>query len=358
MDPNVSKEDKALASGEVLSPALPLEGAVSPDTLHLGPETAIAEGDVRTLDRDEFVRGTSLWKDAWRRLLKNKLAVFGMIVVGVITVLSIIGPTIIKQTLGFSPDYIPTNDIRLVRSFPPFTGPDGKFSWTHPMGTDNAGRDQLARVLQGGQISLFVGVIATLVSLLIGISYGAIAGYLGGRIDNLMMRLVDVLYSLPYVIVVIVLLSMFRSQTAKGQLILLFVALGSVSWLTMARIVRGQVLSLKNQEFVMAARATGVSTFRIIFRHLVPNTLGPVIVYATLTIPQVMLTEAFLSFLGFGVQAPLASWGSLAADGIQNIAIFPWQLIFPGVTMALTLFSLNFLGDGLRDALDPQMRTD
>jgi len=323
--------------------------STDPDLIHIPPETAITEG--------EFVRGTSLWRDAWRRLLKNKLAVFGLIVVVLITISAIIGPTVIKRTTGFTPDYIPTDDIRLIKSFPPFTGPDGKFSWTHPMGTDNAGRDQFARVLQGGQISLFVGIISTLVSLLIGVSYGAIAGYVGGRVDNLMMRIVDILYSLPYVIVVIVLLSMFRSQTARGQLVLLFVALGAVSWLTMARIVRGQVLSLKNQEFVMAAKATGVSTPRIIFRHLVPNTLGPVIVYATLTIPQVMLTEAFLSFLGFGVQAPLASWGSLASDGIQNIAIFPWQLIFPGVTMALTLFSLNFLGDGLRDALDPQMRT-
>jgi oligopeptide transport system permease protein len=329
-----------------------------PDVITLGPEMAIAEGDVRSAEDGEFVRGSSLWRDAWRRLLKNKLAVFGLIVVIVITLASILGPLIIKATLGITPDYIPSNDVKLIKSFPPFTGVNGEFSWVHPMGTDNAGRDQLARVLQGGQISLFVGIISTLVSLIIGISYGAIAGYVGGRLDNLMMRLVDVLYSLPYVILVIVLLSMFRSQTARGQLVLLFVALGSVSWLTMARIVRGQVLSLKNQEFVLAARATGVSTTRIIFRHLVPNTLGPVIVYATLTIPQVMLTEAFLSFLGFGVQAPLASWGSLSSDGVQNIAIFPWQLIFPGVTMALTLFSLNFLGDGLRDALDPQMRTD
>ncbi|PYS69843.1 MAG: peptide ABC transporter permease [Acidobacteria bacterium] len=319
---------------------------------------AIAEADVRSAEEGEYVRGSSLWKDAWRRLLKNKLAVFGLVVVILVTLASITGPFIIKKTLGFTPDYIPSNNVKLIKSFPPFTGPDGQFSWTHPMGTDNAGRDQLARVLQGGQISLFVGIIATLVSLLIGVSYGAIAGYIGGRLDNLMMRIVDILYSLPYVIVVIVLLSMFRSQTPRGQLILLFIALGSVSWLTMARIVRGQVLSLKNQEFVLAARATGVSTPRIIFRHIVPNTLGPVIVYATLTIPQIMLTEAFLSFLGFGVQAPLASWGSLASDGIQNIAIFPWQLIFPGVTMALTLFSLNFLGDGLRDALDPQMRTN
>ena len=323
--------------------------------IKISPEEALAE-DTHA-ETGEFVHGTSLWRDAWRRLLKNKLAVFGLIVVIVITVASILGPLAIKRAFGFTPDFIPTNDVRLVRSFPPFKGPNGEFSWKHPMGTDNAGRDQLARVLQGGQISLFVGIIATLVSLIIGVSYGAIAGYVGGRVDNLMMRLVDVLYSLPYVIVVIVLLSMFRSQTPRGQLTLLFVALGSVSWLTMARIVRGQVLSLKNQEFVLAARATGVTAPRIIFRHLVPNTLGPVIVYATLTIPQVMLTEAFLSFLGLGVQAPLASWGSLAADGVQNIAIFPWQLIFPGVTMALTLFSLNFLGDGLRDALDPQMRT-
>jgi oligopeptide transport system permease protein len=223
------------------------------------------------------------------------------------------------------------------------------------MGTDNQGRDLLARVLQGGQISLMVGIIATLMSLLIGVGYGAIAGYLGGRMDNVMMRIVDVFYSLPYIIIVIVLLSMFKKQTALGQLILLFVALGAVSWLTMARIVRGQVLSLKNQEFVLAARATGVSTARIIFRHIVPNTLGPVIVYATLTVPTVMLAEAFLSFLGFGVQPPLASWGSLEADGSQNIAIYPWQLLCPGITMGLTLFSLNFVGDGLRDALDPQM---
>ncbi|MBA2525051.1 MAG: ABC transporter permease [Pyrinomonadaceae bacterium] len=325
------------------------------DVIHTGPELAVGEGDVRSAERAEFVTGRSLSRDAWRRLLKNRLAVFGMIMVATITLASVTGPFLIKQFTGLTPDYIPT-DIAALKSLPPFTSPDGSFSWLHPMGTDNQGRDLLARVLQGGQISLMVGIIATLMSLIIGVSYGAVAGYLGGRFDSVMMRLVDVLYSLPYIIIVIVLLSMFRSQTARGQLILLFVALGSVSWLTMARIVRGQVLSLKNQEFVIAARATGVSTPRIIFRHLVPNTIGPVIVYATLTIPTIMLTEAFLSFLGFGVQPPIASWGSLTTDGIQNIAIFPWQLICPGVTMGLTLFSLNFLGDGLRDALDPQMR--
>ncbi len=325
------------------------------DVIHTAPKFADGEADVRSAEAGEYVAGSSLSRDAWRRLLRNKLAVFGMVVVVTVAVVSLIGPFIIKQTTGYAPDYIPS-DSRLIKSMPPFQAADGSFSWTHPMGTDIQGRDLLARVLQGGQISLMVGIIATIVSLIIGVSYGAVAGYLGGRIDNLMMRLVDVLYSLPYIILVIVLLAMFRGSTPVGQLVLLFVALGAVSWLTMARIVRGQVLSLKNQEFVLAARATGVSTTKIIFRHLVPNTLGPVIVYATLTVPSVMLTEAFLSFLGFGVQPPLSSWGTLATDGIQNIAIFPWQLIFPGVTMALTLFSLNFLGDGLRDALDPQMR--
>lgn len=324
------------------------------DLIHTPPEFAVAE-DVHLLPEDEHVVGTSLWKDAWRRLLRNKLAVFGLVVVILTAIISLIGPPIIRKTTGYTYDYIPS-DVTLIKSIPPFKSAAGGFSWSHPMGTDNSGRDLLARVLLGGRISLMVGIISTIVSLIIGVSYGAVAGYLGGRIDNWMMRLVDVLFSLPYIILVIVLLAVFRSSTAVGQLVLLFVALGSVSWLTMARIVRGQVLSLKNQEFVLAARATGVSTARIIFRHLVPNTLGPVIVYATLTIPQVMLTEAFLSFLGFGVQPPLASWGSLASEGIQNIGIFPWQLIFPGVTMALTLFSLNFLGDGLRDALDPQMR--
>jgi oligopeptide transport system permease protein len=311
--------------------------------------------DVDSVLAGELVVGSSLWRDAWRRLLKNKLAVFGMIVVVVIVLGSVIGPTIIQRATGYAYDVMP-KETRLNKSFPPFRSPEGGFSWTHPMGTDNAGRDILARVLSGGQISLMVALIATLVSLVIGVSYGAIAGYVGGRIDDVMMRVVDVLYSLPYVIVVIVLLALLPAKTPTGQLAELFFALGAVSWLTMARIVRGQVMSLKNQDFILAARATGVSTPKIIFRHLVPNALGPVIVYATLTIPSVMLSEAFLSFLGLGVRPPRVSWGSLAAEGAQTLAIFPWQLIFPGVTMALMLLSLNFLGDGLRDALDPQMR--
>ncbi len=316
-------------------------------------------------ENTETIKGTSLWKDAWKRLLKNKLAVFGLIVMVIMVIAVSIGPAIIRWTTGLTADFIPP-DGSLIKSFPP--------SMQHPMGTDDQGRDLLARVLQGGRISLMVGVISTIVSLLVGVSYGAIAGYMGGKIDNLMMRIVDIIYSIPYILIVIVLLSVFSGKNTPAwiqsmsdifggegnqglsQIFLLFFALGLVSWLTMARVVRGQILSLKNQEFVLAARATGVSTFGIIFKHLVPNALGPVIVYATLTIPSVMLTEAFLSFLGLGVQAPYASWGSLAADGIKNIALYPWQMIFPGVTMALTLFSLNFLGDGLRDALDPQTR--
>src|SRR5712692_7166687 len=317
--------------------------------------TSAPAEDVDSVVATELLDGSSLWRDAWRRLLKNKLAVFGMIVVVVIVLASVIGPTVIQRATGYAYDVIP-KESRLNKSFAPFRSPEGGFSWTHPMGTDNAGRDIFARVLSGGQISLMVALIATLVSLLIGVSYGAIAGYVGGRIDDVMMRVVDVLYSLPYVSIVIVLLALLPARTPTGQLAELFFALGAVSWLTMARIVRGQVMSLKHQDFVLAARATGVSTPKIIFRHLVPNALGPVIVYATLTIPSVMLSEAFLSFLGLGVRPPRVSWGSLAAEGIQNIAVFPWQLICPVVTMAITLFSLNFLGDGLRDALDPQMR--
>lgn len=347
------EDERALKPLGAMPP--PVARPLEDDPIHIGPEFAVGEGDIRSAEDERILAGASLWRDAWRRLLRNKLAVFGMIVVTLIIVASLFGPFIIRKTTGYSYDTIPS-DGNLTRSFAPFTAPDGSFSWTHPMGTDESGRDMLSRVLIGGRISLMVGIISTTVSLIIGVLFGAISGYLGGRVDNLMMRIVDVLYALPYMMIVIVLLAFFGGRSALSQLFLLFVALGAVSWLTMARIVRGQIMSLKNQEFVLAARATGVSVPRIIFRHLVPNALGPVIVYATLTIPTVMLQEAFLSFLGLGVQAPFASWGSLAAEGIKDIAIFPWQLIFPGVTMALALFSLNFLGDGLRDALDPQTR--
>jgi oligopeptide transport system permease protein len=333
----------------------PSKPKLSDAELSVGPEYAVAERDVTEIVSREVEAGTSLWRDAWRRLRRNRLAVIGMVIVIVIAFACLVGPTLIETITGHPYDFIP-RDASLTKAFPPFRTAAGQFSWQHPMGTDPAGRDILARVLSGGQISLMVALIATVVSLVIGVTYGATAGYVGGRIDDLMMRVVDVLYSLPYVIIVIVLLALLPAKTPVGQIIELFIALGAVSWLTMARIVRGQVMSLKNQDFIMAARATGVSTPRIILRHLIPNALGPVIVYATLTIPTVMLSEAFLSFLGLGVRPPRVSWGSLAAEGAQNLAVYPWQMIFPGVTMALMLFCLNFVGDGLRDALDPQMR--
>jgi ABC-type dipeptide/oligopeptide/nickel transport systems, permease components len=317
-------EPEAMAANQLYGTAPPAD--------HLEQETA------------GFVEGTSLWRDAWRRLRKNKLAVMGGIVILFIIVAAIIGPSILYQIYGYTYETIPSERL-LVRAMPP--------SWQHLMGTDPQGRDVLARILVGGRISLMVALVSTAVSLLIGVSYGAVAGYLGGKIDNVMMRFVDLIYAVPLMIIVIVLLALFEKS-----LILLFATLGAVSWLTMARIVRGQVLSLKHQEFVEAARSIGVPTWKIIMRHLVPNTLGPVIVYATLTVPSVILQEAFLSFLGLGVQAPLSSWGTLASEGADNIAIFPWMIIFPGVTMALALFSLNFVGDGLRDALDPHMRRE
>jgi oligopeptide transport system permease protein len=225
-------------------------------------------------------------------------------------------------------------------------------SWRHWMGTDVLGRDLLVRTMDGGRIAIQIGIVATLVALVIGVAWGAIAGYAGGVVDEIMMRIVDVLYAQPATVFVIVVMAVVQS---KDQL-LLFGLIGGISWLTMSRIVRGQVISLRRREFVDAARAMGASPARVLIRHIVPNTLGPVIVYATLTVPSVMLLEAFLSFLGLGVQAPRASWGTLIAEGSKQIVVYPWILVGPGVTMALTIFALNFLGDGLRDALDPQAR--
>jgi oligopeptide transport system permease protein len=306
--------------------------------------------DVESSDAPEFVpeeqlvEGTSLWKDGWRRLLRNRLAVFGGVVVILIVAASLLGALSLwfPQLLPYTYDQI---NLELANRPP---------SASHWLGTDSLGRDVAVRLLVGGAISLTVGLVATAVSFVIGVSYGAIAGYVGGRLDSLMMRLVDIIYSLPYIFIVVVLVSVLE----KRNFFMLFAAIGAVSWLTMARIVRGQVLSLKNQEFVEAARSIGVSRAAIIFRHLVPNTLGPVIVYTTLTIPSVMLQEAFLSFLGLGVPPPYSSWGTMVEDGRGAMAIFPWQLLAPAVALAVTLFSLNFLGDGLRDALDPQSRKE
>lgn len=220
----------------------------------------------------------------------------------------------------------------------------------HLLGTDELGRDLLTRTLYGAQISFAVGILATLVSLTIGVAYGSIAGYVGGRADHVMMRIVDILYGLPFMFFVILLMVLFGRNILN-----LFIALGAVQWLTMARIVRGQILSLRSREFVLSAHAMGASPRRILVRHLLPNALGPIVVYATLTVPAVMLEEAFLSFLGLGVQPPMASWGSLASEGAAAMEVYPWLIIFPGSALTVTLLSLNFLGDGLRDALDPQM---
>ena len=285
---------------------------------------------------DAAARG--LWADAGRRLRRNRAAVAAAAFLAVLALLCALAPW-----LPFLAD--PTAQNLALGATPP--------SAAHGFGTDELGRDTLARVLWGGRISLLVGLVGTLVSILVGVSWGAIAGYAGGRLDEAMMRFVDVLYSLPYIFLVILLLVFFSKS-----LVMLFVALGLVQWLTMARIVRGQVLSLRTQTFVEAARALGASGARIVFRHLVPNTLGPVIVYTTLTVPAVILQEAFLSFLGLGVQPPDASWGTLVSDGSRLLALFPWLTVFPGLAMSLTLLAFNYLGDGLRDALDPHDHRD
>ncbi len=272
--------------------------------------------------------------EAWRRLRRNRLAMLGAAVLLAMALVALLAPWVApypyaKTDLAYGP-----------RAPTP----------AHPLGTDELGRDLLTRLMWGARVSLGVGLLATLVSLTIGVSYGALAGYLGGRADHWMMRAVDILYGLPFMFFVIILMVLLGRNVFN-----LFIALGAVQWLTMARIVRGQVLSLKVREFVEGARALGGPPLRVLARHVVPNAAGPVIVYATLTVPAVMLEEAFLSFLGLGVQPPMASWGSLAAEGAAAMEPFPWLILFPGLALTVTLLSLNFLGDGLRDALDPRI---
>ena len=276
---------------------------------------------------------SSLAKDAWHRLLANKMAIASLVLLLLISILCILGPILASHSF----DQQNLDEV--------FQAP----SLAHPFGTDNLGRDLFARTTYGGRISLLVGLLATLVSLVIGVSYGMVSGYVGGRLDAWMMRFVDVLYSLPFIIFVILLMVLFGRN-----FLLLFLAIGAVEWLTMARITRAQTLSLKKAEFIEAARALGYSHLRILFHHLLPNLLGPIIIYATLTVPAVMLLEAALSFLGLGVQAPMSSWGSLIQEGAEKMDAAPWLLLFPGSFFCLTLFALNFLGDGLRDALDPK----
>ena len=275
--------------------------------------------------------GASLWHDAWLRLKKNRAAVTGGVVLAVMVVLAILTPWIAPY--GYEAQNLDLG------ATPP--------SAAHWLGTDIFGRDLLTQILYGGRISLAVGFIATAVALVIGVTWGAVAGYVGGRIDSVMMRFVDILYALPFMIFIILLMVVFGRN-----ILLLFLAIGAVEWLTMARIMRTQVQSLRQQEFVEAAVSLGLPPSSIIFKHIIPNALGPIIVYTTLTIPSVMLLEAFLSFLGLGIQPPQTSWGLLISYGAETMEEYPWLLIFPGLALTITLFSLNFLGDGLRDALD------
>ena len=273
---------------------------------------------------------------AWTRLRRHRLAIVALVVLAAIALACYLGPlvsghdaTAIDPQLGATPP-----------------------SWAHWFGTDTLGRDMLVRTLIGGRIALLVALVTTVIALAIGVTWGATAAYAGGRIDDAMMRIVDALYGFPTVVLIIVVMSVLGTKS----LVALFALIGAISWLTMARITRGQVLSLRHREFVEAARALGAPPSRILLRHILPNAIGPIIVYATLALPQVMMTEAFLSFLGLGVQAPLASWGTLVTEGSSQIVVYPWLLICPGIAMALTVMALNFVGDGLRDALDPQLR--
>ncbi|HYE50485.1 MAG TPA: ABC transporter permease subunit [Azospirillaceae bacterium] len=285
----------------------------------------------------EEVQGRSLWQDARRRLFANKAAVASMVVLGIISLMALFAPLLSPHDYdAVYWDYI---------AVPP------QMENSHWFGTDANGRDMFIRTLYGARVSLMVGIVTTFVALIIGVTYGAIAGYVGGRVDNLMMRVVDVLYSMPLMFFVIILVVVFGRN-----ILLVFAAIGCVEWLTMARIVRGQTLSVKRKEYIEAARAAGVSNAAIIRRHIIPNVIGPVIVFMTLLVPVVILVESFLSFLGLGVQEPMTSWGVLISEGASQMENAPHMLIFPAIFLAVTLFCFNFIGDGLRDALDPKDR--
>jgi oligopeptide transport system permease protein len=278
-------------------------------------------------------RGRSLGRLAFERFRRDRASVAGALLLLFVGLFCLAGPLVWRM----DPDL---QDLALGAVSP---------SFAHPFGTDELGRDLLVRVMTGGRVSLEVAFAGTLVALVVGVAWGAVAGYAGGRLDEVMMRLVDALYAIPFMFLVILLLAFFGREFW-----LLFVALGAVSWLTMARVVRGQVLSLRQREFVEGARALGAPAWAIVLRHIVPSTLGPVTVYASLLVPGIMLDEAFLSFLGLGVQPPRASWGVLVEKGAENLMFHPHMLVFPALFLALTLFALNFVGDGLRDALDPR----
>jgi oligopeptide transport system permease protein len=284
-------------------------------------------------------RSTTYWSDAIRRIRRNKLAVVGFWIIIALLVVAVVGPMV-------SPYSYEDQDLENTFQSP---------TLRHPFGTDQLGRDQLTRVMYGSRISLAVGIVCAALNFLIGVTYGGIAAYFGGRVDDIMMRIVDILYGIPTLIIVILLTVLFKDR-GVNPLINVFIAIGLTYWLSMARIVRGEILSLKEREFALAAKTIGAPNNRILFRHLIPNAMGPIIVTVTLQIPSAIFTEAFLSYIGLGVSAPVASWGVLASDGTQAIRSFPYLVLFPALAISLTMFAFNFLGDGLRDALDPRLR--
>ena len=334
---------------------------------------------------DQTMKPVSLWADAWKRLTKNRLSYISFWIVFVYIVIAVTAPLLplypyaeqIIDHANLSPSLKPAGEVLLASKesyFKKVMKKEGRTTYSsaeqeeldnikrsiktdsiqqrhYILGTDSLGRDMLSRTIYGGRISMLIGLVGTVTALLIGILVGAIAGYVGGVTDNVLMRFVDILYGLPYMLMVIIMMAILGRNVA-----ILFVAIALVSWLTISRVVRGQVMTLKNTEFVQAARSMGASSWHIIIHHLIPNSLGIIIAYATLSIPEFIMSESFLSFLGLGVSAPLASWGSLVSNGVQGMELYPWILLVPAVAMTIFLFAMNFLGDGIRDAFDPQSK--